>query len=103
MAAWRFGQEGNRKREKEAGSCGDVERKSPTEVGAEFAAEQISGGRTNGNRKIENAEDAAAFILWKQIGDKGGSDSNKSRLAYTDQRVPHQQLPIGVSEGGEKG
>ena len=102
MAARRFREKGNSQRQQEAwGGC-DIERKPPTEIGAEFAAEQVSSGGSHGDREVKHAKNAAPSILRKQVRDERGCDGHEGRFPHADQGMPHQQLPVGMSEGGEQ-
>lgn len=97
-----LGKKGNRQRQQEARSGGNIKWKPPTEIGPQSAAEQISSRRPDGYRQIENAKDASALILRKQVSDKGGGDGDEGRLANPHQRMPYQQLPVGVGKCGEQ-
>src|SRR5258708_35272225 len=63
LAARRFREKGNRERQQEAwGGC-DIERKPPTEIGAEFAAEQVSSGGFPGEREVKQATKGGPSFL----------------------------------------
>ena len=61
-----------------------------------MATQQITGRRTDGNRQIENPENAAALILREKVGDESGRNSDKGRFPDADQRVPEQQFTVRV-------
>src|SRR5580692_10152684 len=69
----------------------------------ELAAQKVSGRGAHRNRQIKHSENPAAFVLWKKIGDESWSDGNKSRFTNPNQRMPNQQLPISMGDGGEEG
>src|ERR1019366_696137 len=64
--------------------------------------EQVPSRRSHGDGQVEHAKDAAPLILRKQVRDERGRDGDEGRLAHADQRMPNQQFPVGVGEGGEQ-
>ncbi len=69
----------------------------------ELASQQITGGGTHGNGQIKNAENAAAFVFRKKVGDKSRRNGHERRLADAHQGMAKQQFPVGVSDRRQQG
>ncbi len=89
-AAFRLGHESQRKCQQKARHCRHVKGKAPAVHRTQLASQQIPGGGAHRDRQVEDAQNAAAFLLREKIGDKRGSDGHEGGLANSHQGVAQQ-------------
>src|ERR1700730_13061573 len=69
----------------------------------EMATQQVTCRKSHRNRQIKYAQYAAAPVFCEKIRDKSWGDGDEGRFADPDQRVPNQQLRVGVRECSKEG
>ena len=102
LPALRLFQKQNAEGQEKAGSRCDVERKPPAMLWSQIAPQQVSRRRPHWNRQIEHAQNPAALLFRKKIGDESRRNGYERRLTDTDQGVPNQQLGVVMGESGQQ-
>ena len=101
-AARRVRQPQHRGREQHPGEPGDHERRTPAEVRAHLAPDDVAERRTDGNGHVEHRVHAAATVGCETVGEQRRRDGDVRRFADADQRAPGEQLRIVTGKPREE-